>query len=87
MLILLVNGEVLRHLNCRKIGSNCSCVNCLDFKQNGMLMALMLCLQILCQGYSHKIYNKKISLPSYYVNNSSRKKRGRVQEFVFDKKF
>ena len=42
MLILLVNGEVLCHLNCRKIGPNCRCVNCLDFKQNGMQMELIL---------------------------------------------
>ena len=44
MLIVLGNGEVLRHLNRRKIGLNCRCVNCLDFKQNGMPMALILFL-------------------------------------------
>ena len=35
-------GEVLSHLSYRKIGQNCRCVNCLDFKQNGMPMALIL---------------------------------------------
>ena len=46
MLILLVYGEELRHLNCRKIGQNCRCVNCVDIKQNGMLMELMFFMQI-----------------------------------------
>lgn len=41
MLILLVYGEVLRHLNRRKIGPNCRCVNILDFKQNGMPMTII----------------------------------------------
>lgn len=40
-------GEVLRHLNRRKIGPNCRCVNYLDFKQNGMPMVLILVCAII----------------------------------------
>ena len=65
---LLVNGEVLRHLNRRKIGPNCRCVNYLDFKQNGMPMALMSLLQILYQVFCIIcLFMAKIGITKKYI--------------------
>lgn len=82
-LIVLGNGEVLRHLNRRKIGLNCRCVNCLDFKQNGMPMALMFLLQISCQVYSIQNLLKYDFLAVFYIKNLAIKVGMIVEKFYF----